>query len=202
MPYADVEVAMRRSTFPSESRGRAGARGFTLIELLIVVGIIGMVSAMAVVGYRKYLNSAQTSEARVVMGMIRAGEESYRQDTNTYLTCSATLSSYYPNPSPNDTRWAWEQPGNLNYSGCWQMLGVHPDAPVRFGYAVMNGVAPTIPGGLDGAFQYPPAWPTNLTTGTPWYVVAAKNQRPGSALPSLAVTSSWDDKVYMEGEGL
>jgi type IV pilus assembly protein PilA len=162
--------------------------------------MIGVLSAVAILSYRRYINSAQSSEAVVVMGLIRNGEESYRQDTNAYLTCSGTLATYYPNATPNDTRWVWERSTDLRYTGCWQMLGVHPDAPVRFGYAVMGGVGPTPPGSLDGAFVNAPAWPT-IASGAPYYVVAAKNVRNANMGVSLAVTTSWDSHVYSEGDG-
>jgi type IV pilus assembly protein PilA len=191
MPYAQVEVRMPRRT----------ARGVTLVELLIVVAMIGVLSAVAILGYRRYVHSAQSAEARVVMGMIRTGEESYRQDTNSYLGCSGTLATYYPNTAPDDTRTVWEQPTDTRYTGCWRQLGVHPDAPVRYGYAVMAGLFPTAPGPLDGAFAHPPVWPTGFATGTQWYVVAAKNVHQNGMGPSLAVTTSWDSRVYAEGDG-
>jgi hypothetical protein len=161
-----------------------------------------VVAALALVGYRKYIHNAQVSEAKVVMGMIRSGEESYRQDTNTYLACSANLSTYYPNATPNDTKWVWERSNDTRYNSPvngWAQLGVHPDAPVRFGYAVTTGVGPTLPGPPDSAFTTPPPWAA-LPTGTPWYVVAAKNTRIANGLPSLAITASWDGSIYTEGE--
>ena len=176
------------------------SRGFTLIELLIVVAIIGMLSALAILGYRRYIHAAQSSETRIVMGMIRSGEESYRQDTNAYLTCSSSLSTYYPNTAPDDSRWVWERSTDTRYTGCWAQLGVHPDAPVRYGYAVMAGVAPAVPGNLDTDFANPPVFPTPAA-GTPWFVVAAKNKHISTMAPSLAVTSSFDAKVYSEGDG-
>jgi type IV pilus assembly protein PilA len=180
---------------------RRSARGFTLVELLIVVAMVAVLSAIAILGYRRYVHSAQSAEARVVMGLIRNGEESYRQDTNSYLSCSATLSTYYPNISPDDTRWVWEQSSDQRYTTCWRMLGVHPDAPVRYGYAVMGGAFPTAPGQLDGAFKTPPAWPTGFASGTLWYVIAAKNVHQANMGSSLAVTTSWDATVYTEGDG-
>lgn len=45
-------------------------RGFTLVELMIVVAIIGVLSALAIYGVRKYLNNAKTAEAREGIGRI------------------------------------------------------------------------------------------------------------------------------------
>jgi prepilin-type N-terminal cleavage/methylation domain-containing protein len=187
---------MPRRTFRS-------SRGFTLVEMLITVAMIGVLSVVAIAGYRRYVHAAQSSEAKVVMGLIRNGLESYRQDTNAYPSCflTSTLSTYYPNSTPNDTRWVWERSGDPNYNTCWKQLGVHPDAPVRYGYAVSVGVAPTSPGPLDSAFKHPPTWPNNFTAGTPWYVVAAKNVHVANNSASLLVTSSWDGTIYSEGDG-
>lgn len=178
---------------------RSRARGFTLIELLIVIAIIGMLAAMAIAGYRKYVHAAQGSEAKVVMGMIRNGEEAYRVETLSYLGCSSTLATYWPNPTPNDSRWVWERSADTAYTKCWAMLNVHPDAPVRYGYALTAGVFTTGPSGLDADFKHPPTWPTSMSQGTPWFVVAARNAHNGKP-PSLAVTSSWDGIVYTEGD--
>jgi len=179
-------------------------RGFTLVELLVVIAIVSVLSALAIGGYRRYVHSAQSSEVRVVFGQIRSGEESYRAETLKYLSCSGTLSTYYPNTAPDDSRWVWENAGDTRYTNTtngWAMLGVHPGAPVRYGYAVIANTAPTAPGPLDSSFANPPVWPTNFTAGTPWFVVAARNKHIQSMGPSLAVTTSWDGTVYNEGDG-
>ena len=45
-------------------------RGFTLVELMIVVAIIGVLSALAIYGVRKYLTNAKTAEGRMGLGRI------------------------------------------------------------------------------------------------------------------------------------
>jgi type IV pilus assembly protein PilA len=49
---------------------RARPRAFTLVELMIVVAILGVMSALAVIGVQRYVNSAKTAEAKEVVGAI------------------------------------------------------------------------------------------------------------------------------------
>ena len=79
---------------------RSSQRGFTLIELLTVVAIVGILSTLGLVAYRKFITSSKTSEAIYMVGAIRAAEESYRAETLRYLDVSAGFSKLYPNTTP------------------------------------------------------------------------------------------------------
>ncbi len=184
--------------------GLRSLRGFTLFELLIVCAIIAVLAAIGTLGYQRYIHQAQSSEAKLVLDQIRAGEEQYRAEMLSYLSCSSSMTDYYPNATPNDSRWVWQRPSDSRYASAttgWVMLNVNPDAPVRYGYVVVAGLAPGGFPALDPSFQSPPTWPTNLAAGTPWFVAAARNMHVSSMKPSLAMTSSMDGKIYSEGEG-
>jgi type IV pilus assembly protein PilA len=57
-------------------------RGFTLVELMIVVAIIGVLSALAIYGVRKYLSNAKTAEARMSLGRIsKDASVAYERET-------------------------------------------------------------------------------------------------------------------------
>ncbi len=61
-----------------------------------------------------------------------------------YLNCSSSLEEWYPK-TPNDTKMNWAQPDDKRYvnsTNGWQLLNVQADGPVRFGYAVVAGIAP------------------------------------------------------------
>lgn len=172
---------------------------------MIVVAMIGVMAALAIVGYRRYLNAAQASEAKAMIQGIRAGEESYKSEMLVYLNVSGTLNNYYPsNPTVNqdDKKWLWVQSGDPRYTNPangWQLLNVAADAPVRFGYAVVAGVGPTAPPTPIG-FASPPVWPA-INPGIPWYVVQAANQRSPGAKVVLFVSSSLSGEIYGENDG-
>lgn len=185
---------------------RTSLRGYTLAELLIVVAMIGVMSALAVAGYKKYINAAQASEAKSMIQGIRAGEEAYKSEMLVYLSCSSSLTDYYPTDptvTQNDQKTTWVRPNDPKYNNTtngWQLLNVAADAPVRFGYAVFAGVGPTSPPQVN--FANPPTgWPPAVVTGIPWYVVQAVNQRSPSAPKVMFMSSSLSGEIFSENDG-
>ena len=171
---------------------------------MIVVAMIGVMASLAIVGYKKYLNAAQASEAKAMIQGIRAGEEAYKSEMLVYLSCSKSLTDYYPhNPTvtQNDSKMNWVQPSDAKYTSAtdgWQLLNVSSDGPVRFGYAVVAGVGPTAPPPLAG-YKTPLVWPL-INPGIPWYVVQAANQRSPTAKVVQFVSSSLSGEIYGEND--
>jgi type IV pilus assembly protein PilA len=179
---------------------RTRTRGFTLVELLITVAMVSVLAAIALVGYKRYIQSAQSNEARSVIGMIRGGQEAYKAEFLVYLNPSSSLNDFYPNTSPNDARMNWVQPFDSRYSDPvkgWALLNVNADAPVRFGYACVAGVGGTLttPTKLTSA----PTMPT-LPAGVPWYVIQAINDHDKNGIYAVFASTSTASDILSQAE--
>src|SRR4051794_7699889 len=106
-----LEVSMARPLLQARPRmtldarkTRLGAAGFTLVELMIVVTIVGVLSVIAVVGYRKLTLSAKLTEANGVISAIRVAQEDYKIERGLYADIGLT-----PCPSNGTTqaKFAW-----------------------------------------------------------------------------------------------
>ncbi|APR78450.1 Type IV pilin PilA [Minicystis rosea] len=182
----------------TRNKKRRGAAGFTLVELLITVALVGVLATLAIVGYRKYMHSAQGSEAKATIQMIRGAQEAYKAEMLQYLNVSTNLGNWYPKVG-NDRRAAWVNPGHDDYSR-WQMLAVNPDGPVRFGYVCVAGVIGTTAMPQFAGFTNPPGVPSTLTAGTPWYVVEAENDHDGNGKYAMYGSTSLSGEIFSENE--
>ncbi|HTB75500.1 MAG TPA: pilus assembly protein PilA, partial [Polyangiaceae bacterium] len=107
---------------------------------MIVVAIVGILATLAVIGYRKLVQSAHVSEATGMVENIRVAQEAYHSETQQYANVSADLASYYPAAPMYQTVTVWGGPCGNCPGVQWAALPVHVDGPVMFGYATKAGV--------------------------------------------------------------
>lgn len=184
---------------------RATRRGFTLVELLVVVAMVGVLAAIGMVGYRKYMNAAGIAEPKAVIQGIRGAQESYKAEMLVYLNVSqGNLNSLYPGGTLSDRKRAWDDPSHADYAN-WQRLNVTTDGAVRFGYAVVAGVGTAfgITPNSRFTFQDLPSSPLedpNFAPNGPWYVIQAVGDRDGDGDLALLLTTSTMPGIYWEND--
>jgi len=104
-------------------RFRRDEAGFTLIELLIVVVIIGILAAVGVPIYTRYIYSARASEApTVLMALAEYGKSYIRAHPQTWQTSgllTADAGTDSANGGISDGDWVDEVVGQEEYSNMY-----------------------------------------------------------------------------------
>jgi prepilin-type N-terminal cleavage/methylation domain-containing protein len=75
-------------------------RGFTLLELMIVVAIIGILAAVAIPSYMKYMYKARTAEAPRFLEKIYNSAREYYMDQRTQKGSVQPIAPQFPDSAP------------------------------------------------------------------------------------------------------
>jgi type IV pilus assembly protein PilE len=180
---------------------RRSGRGFTLIEAMIVVVIVGVLAMLAVVAYRRWVQTAYMTEAQDMVKSIRAAQEAFRAENGGYVNVSKGLGVGfdYPQLTPGQTKTAWGGAcsGCNNSTTGWSAINVTSTAPVAFGYSSVadNFNASTLKLSVNGTSL-------DLSTLTaPWYVVEADGDTNGNGVFCSVYGLSSTNQLYISHEG-
>lgn len=75
------------------SHGRT--EGFTLVELMVVVGIVGVLAAVATSNYKHFVSKARQVEAKIALSAIYTAEQAFFAENSTYTACLKQI-GYFP----------------------------------------------------------------------------------------------------------
>lgn len=171
-------------------------RGLTLTELMIVVAMIGVLSTLAIVGYRKYVESAKVSEPQSMLQGIRSAEEEFKDKSLVYIDVS-TSKTWYPRTNPNDSKKVdWAVTSHADYAR-WSTLGVTSMGPVRFGYKVNAGAAGAPITAVDVSYKSNGATPVLGQPTNAWYVAQAYGDPNEDGRYTALITTSETGEVLV-----
>jgi prepilin-type N-terminal cleavage/methylation domain-containing protein len=177
----------RISRRPRHARQRA----FTLVELAVVVTIVGVLSVIAVVGYRKITLSAKVTEAQNMISAIRIAQEDYKVERGTYANLAAL--TWCPSDGTVQGKTDW------NTAACvgWATLPVHVDGPVQFGYRTVAA-----PAAVPTYTWMNMAAGVTIAATRPWYVIEARADLNGDGgLFTELVGTSFQNTIFTHQVG-
>lgn len=180
--------------------------GFTLTELMIVVVIIGILAAIAVFSYKRYIIRARASEAEGYVTNIKMLQEAYFSNFGQYANVSNGVEAWDPTTCGSEggcTRIPGRNPLLWDRNAVdpdWAFLGFSPTGTMMFQVQTIAG----FPGQPAPALQMSN---TNIDlsnfvdTTNHWFIVRAMgNGDEDDTVSMFGVTNSYNGIVVVKPE--
>lgn len=114
---------------------RDRGRAFTLIELMIVVAIIGVLAAVAIPAFLRYIKRSKTSEATQNVGTIFRGAVAYFEAEHTNRAGSVINKQFPQSVGPNPGTVGAQKVTTTNWDASgWQALSFAMGDPHYYQY--------------------------------------------------------------------
>jgi type IV pilus assembly protein PilA len=131
----------KRKTFNKEEKMKK-QKGFTLVELMIVVVILGILAAIAIPAFIKYIRNAKTSEAKENLAYI------FRESTTYFakerVSATSPFSSDIEHQFPSATAYnpssvaQGKKTSSSDWDGSWQALKFAIADPHYYSYQYVS----------------------------------------------------------------
>jgi type IV pilus assembly protein PilA len=137
-PDVPLENRVKESMMKRSSRSLA--RGFTLVELMIVVVILGILAAVAIPAFTRYVKRSKTSEATGNITKIYQGQLTYYQAALERGSASYINAAAMPSAAPTSAKYTanvsqWSADAN------WTNIGFSLDAAHYYQYTSPGGAS-------------------------------------------------------------
>jgi Tfp pilus assembly protein PilE len=187
--------------------------------MLIVVCILGLLAALATVGYRRYVGRARLTEAVTLLSEMASKEQVYFLEFGGYLplrrdnapapSADENAAAFYPSV-PTDaafesSRTATSIANSAGWPSSWRSVGLRPREPALYCTYLLNAGRPGDPAPAAGTYA-PSLLGAVTATGPAWfYALAACNLTGPSGFPNgvtvLGLSSNVSQlRTYNDGQ--
>jgi prepilin-type N-terminal cleavage/methylation domain-containing protein len=183
--------------------------GFTLVEMMIVVAILSVLAVVAGTAYRRYLDSARTTEVYGMLGEIRSREEAYRAEFSSYTSFTPSSNAEtllfpavdsaacYPTGNKEPCQKAATLAASATLPAGWAALGINPGRnTLQCGYVAIANIAGSTVTGTQGIGLLGNA----VQTAPWWYAIAVCDNDGSTTTNATFVTASSTTVVTSQNE--